>query len=397
MRRGRRVLVVTSNWDAVKDGVVHTLHTAVRYIQREHREILLGVVTTANVPAVPAPRVEHLHRTSLVIEAPLTKYAMGMAESETYDFLERFDPDVVHVASPCLLASAVLDWATRYPGAREVRKLATFHTDFAGQVQASMGPRSLGIRIMVDATWTALGALYRKADLVLAPTPTMRRQLVYDADLDPERVEVWGHGVDLERFGPHRRDPTFRAETLNAPDEDTCVVVYVGRLAPEKNLDAVAAVFRGLAAAGKDFVGVFVGEGPEAPRLRHALADLRAAGRVVFTGLLHGDALAAAYASADVFLFPSVSETFGCVTVEAMASGLPVIGGRGGGTVDVVRDPKEGRLFEPDDHHGMLAQAIQWVDDPDERRATGARALEGSRRFLWGPVLERLANLYNGF
>ena len=198
------------------------------------------------------------------------------------------------------------------------------------------------------------------------------------------RLRLWRRGVDTARFHPGYRSAAWR-ESIGVQPGET-LLLYVGRLATEKRLDLLAGALDGL-----DGVRLaLVGDGPARLALERQLA-----GRPVhFTGFLGGKALAAAYASADLFVFPSDTETFGQVIQEAMASGLPVIGARAGGALDLVRDGVNGVLFAPGSAADLRAQVRALVADAPRRAALGQAGRAAAERCAWATVMDELLDQY---
>lgn len=221
---------------------------------------------------------------------------------------------------------------------------------------------------LVPPMWSLIRATTRAADLTLVPSPTMKRVLAENGS-DAGGIDVWKAAVDTDVFNPRFRSAEWRAR-LAGGVANPVILTYVGRLGAEKNLAVLKDV---LLALPDNACLAFVGDGP-------ARADLEAhfAGtRTVFTGMLAGDDLSAAYASADIFVMPSETETLGFVALEGMASGLAVVAVAAGGLVDIVAKPGEiGFLYPPNDYATLTQQVRRLVDDAEERTriATAARA-----------------------
>src|SRR4051794_17204047 len=202
----------------------------------------------------------------------------------------------------------------------------------------------LGPAALAGRGWHRLLDIHNDCDATFAPTPSMARELRERGML---RVHVCGRGVDTRLFHPARRDPLVRARLTD--ERERPILLYMGRLSPEKNLAELIAVARAL----PDYPMLIVGDGPARGMLAAQLGGLN----VHFADVLHGEDLAAAYASADIFLFPSATETFEQVVREAMASGLPVIGVRAGGVRDLICDGETGLLCAASDEAALVAAA----------------------------------------
>jgi glycosyltransferase involved in cell wall biosynthesis len=202
-----------------------------------------------------------------------------------------------------------------------------------------------------------------------------------------QRVGVWPRGVDAALFVPERRSAVWRAHITGGAG-GAPIVLYVGRLSPEKNLAALVAAFRTLAETDAHLV--LVGDGPARAELAQALRGRR----VTFTGYLSGEALATAYASADVFAFPSVTETFGQVVQEAMASGLPVVGFDAGGVHDLVAHERTGLLARAGDTGAFAAALAALVASPARRTCLGAQGRARALQHTWAQVMDGLLEVY---
>ena len=263
-------------------------------------------------------------------------------------------PDVVHVATPGPLGWAALR-AARSLG------LAT-SADFHAHASAHRGHYGLGWLEPVALGY--LKRLYAMADATFVPTPELHDQL---AARGFQRLQVLGRGVDAQQFSPERRDQRLRGDWRVANDHR--VMLYVGRLSPEKNAALALQTFERLSARRPGLRMVVVGDGPQ----RQALE--RAHPRARFVGMQTGAGLARYYASADVFLFPSLADTFGNVTLEALASGLAVAAFDTGAAGQLVRDGVSGCLAPPCEG---LAAADAFL--AASTRALDASALDGPLR-----------------
>lgn len=275
--------------------------------------------------------------------------------------LRRFEPDVVHLASPFALGWRGVLAAERL----SVASVAAYQTDVAAYTER------YGIAATTGMARTHIARLHRRATLTLAPSADSAQQL---ASLGVDRVRRWGRGVDAERFQPSRRSAAIRAEW-----GAEVVVGYVGRLAPEKQVEDLAAL--------RDIPGarlVIVGDGPSRARLESLLP------RAVFLGHLEGDALAVAMASFDLFVHPGESETFGQTLQEAHASGVPVIATGRGGPLDLVRMGIDGWLYRPGDLDDLRMRVADLAGDARKRRAFGEAGREGVEGRSWASVCDQL-------
>jgi len=319
-------------------------------------------------PGAPGSRAEE--RITLLPSVPLPAYpqvrvALGRTGTLA-GILRDIAPDVVHLASPF-----VLGWrAVAAAEALSLPTVAVYQTDVIAYARKYGLPRAAAL------TAAHVARLHRKATLTLAPSSTALHQL---HELGVERTRLWGRGVDTTRFRPDRRSDGWRAWI--APGE--VIVGYVGRLAPEKQVEDLAAI--------ADLPGVrlvIVGDGPARPRLERALPG------AVFLGHLAGDELAQAMASFDVFVHPGESETFGQTIQEAHASGVPVVATGRGGPVDLVRSSVDGWLYRPGDLGDLRDRVRDLVGDESKRQAFGAAARAGVQERTWPALVGALHGHY---
>lgn len=219
------------------------------------------------------------------------------------------------------------------------------------------------------------------------PTAGIRRELLASGY---ENIEIIGRGVDTQLFHPGRRDPTLRAHW--GVDGNETAVLYVGRLAAEKNLDLVFRAFDAMREAKPASRLALVGDGPERAVWQARRPD------AIFCGIQVGEALSAHYASGDVFLFPSLTETWGNVTIEAMASGLAVVAYDFAAAEEVIRDGESGLKAPPEDAAAFIAKAVSLARADTLRHSLGTAAAARAAQLSWDAiidsyerVLERLA------
>jgi glycosyltransferase involved in cell wall biosynthesis len=254
--------------------------------------------------------------------------------------------------------------------------VASYHTDIPGFLQRwKIGALSSVVRAYLR--W-----MHNQADLNLTPSRFTRDELKTSGF---ERVRVWERGVDTKRFHPARRTEAWRRR-LSSGDVAAPLLLYVGRLSPEKRIDWLRPALTALPQARL----AIVGDGPARPALEHTFAGTP----TVFTGYLRGDDLYSAYASADIFAFPGANETVGNVILEAMASGLPVVAPRSGGLLDHIVSDQNGLLFETESQ-GSLATSLSWlVNDPALARRLG----QAGRRYVenrsWASTLDGVLEHY---
>lgn len=280
--------------------------------------------------------------------------------------LARFQPDVVHLASPFALGWRGVLAAERL----NLPAVAAYQTDVAAYTERYRVAATTGI------AQAHIARLHRRATITLAPSADSARQLTA---LGIDRVRRWGRGVDAERFQPSRRDGALRAGW-----GADVVIGYVGRLAPEKQVEDLVAL-RGISGTRL----VIVGDGPSRAKLQGLLPD------ALFLGHLDGEALAAALASFDLFVHPGESETFGQTLQEAHASGVPVIATGRGGPLGLVRMGIDGWLYRPGDLDDLRDRVSDLAGDARKRRAFGEAGREAVQERSWEKVCDHLLDHFD--
>lgn len=288
--------------------------------------------------------------------------------------LARFAPDVVHLVTEGPVGVIGRRWAAR----RGAPMVSSFHTDFPRYAARYLG------RWAVAPTRRYLRWFHRPAVITQTPSDATRDAL---HALGLPRATTWGRGVDTTCFSPRRRDAARRARL--GCDTDRPLVLHVSRLAVEKDVATLVAAFRLAHTRLGDAVRFAVaGDGPRAQWVR---AELPFA---THFGFLQRDVLADLYADADIFVFPSPTETCGLVVLEAMASGLPVIAARAGGVVEQLREGINGHLVEPGDARGFADRIATLVADRPHRTGLAAGALASATERSWQRELDRLVPMY---
>ncbi|MCP2301729.1 phosphatidylinositol alpha 1,6-mannosyltransferase [Actinokineospora globicatena] len=359
-----RVAIVTESFLPQVNGVTNSVLRVLEHLnQRGHRAMVIAPgpgpdrhlgVDVVRVRAVDLPVI-----TSLPIGLPTPKVLTDLAE---------FDPDVVHLASPFVLGAGGL-WAAKRLG---VPTVAVYQTDVAG-FAASYG-LSRGSR----AAWRWIRRLHSGADRTLAPSSAAVADLTGHG---VPRVHRWARGVDIRRFAPEHVDRSLRSQL--APNGEL-LVGYVGRLAPEKRVEHLAALD-----ALPGVRVVVVGDGPDSKVLRERMPN------AAFLGFRDGADLAAAYASLDVFVHTGPHETFCQAVQEAMASGLPVVAPDAGGPRDLVDHGRTGFLLDPDHFAEQLVPVVDRLTDALLRRRMGAAGRAAVLGRTWSAVCEELLGHYD--
>ena len=363
-----RIAIFAETFLPKLDGIANTLCHLLDYLQDHgHRALLFcpkgAPEVYAGTRVIGLPAMAFPFYRDLKLVPPVVNVS---------EELRDFRPELIHLVNPASLGLVGMGEAAR----RHVPVVASYHTDLPGYTH------QYGLPFMEGPMWSYLRFVHNAADLNLAPSRFTRRQLL---DHGFKRVRIWGRGVDTERYDPAQRSLAWR-ERLSAGEPDRPLLLYVGRLATEKRVDWLRPVLDALPQARL----AVVGDGPERENLERTFAGTD----TVFTGFLTGRDLAAAYASADLFVFPSPTETLGNVVLEAMASGLTVVASRSGGPLDHVQDGENGYLFDPDSQSDLIDIVSSLVAGHGYTRWLGVRARQYACTQTWDDVFGHLMDDY---
>jgi len=351
------------------DGIVTRLTKTVQHLVTAGDEVLIfcpeGAPDTymgaqvVGVPAMPLPLYPEL---KLALPRP------AVAEA-----LDRFQPDLVHVVNPAVLGLGGI-WLAKtkaYP------LVASYHTHLPKYLE------HYGMGMLEPLLWELLKAAHNQARLNLCTSTAMVQEL---SEKGIQHTDLWQRGVDTELFQPALRSKAMRARLLNGQSDTGKLLLYIGRLSAEKQIERIRPVLEAM----PDARLALVGDGP----YRQQLEKIFAGTPTHFVGYLAGQDLAAAYASGDAFLFPSSTETLGLVLLEAMAAGCPVVGANRGGIPDIVSDGVNGCLYEPNQEGSLAAAVERLLGDASQRAQLRQNAREEAERWGWAGATEQLRGYY---
>jgi phosphatidylinositol alpha 1,6-mannosyltransferase len=365
-----RIAYFTESLYPLVDGVSRTL--ARLFDSLERRDIAFRVFS----PFVPDGRTSWSGRVEPVpyFRFPLhPDYRVSLPAPRVGRTLSELDPELVHVVSPTPMAV----WAQRWARRHGVPVVASFHTHFVSYF------RYYGLARLEPLGWRVLARFYGRCERVYAPT----RRIIAELDAHGIRpLQLWSRGIELARFDPRFRDPALRAAA--GADETTPIVLLVSRLVKEKDLFDLVPMHRILRERGVRHRLVLVGDGPFRAQLEAALPDAH------FAGHHSGEMLSRWFASGDLFVFPSTTETFGNVVAEAQASGLPAVVADRGGPPELVEDGVTGKIVRPNDPHDLAAKVERLLRDPTARARMGTAARASAAQRDWETVNESLVASY---
>lgn len=373
MNKSLRVAFVTETYPPEINGVANTAVHFVEGLRARNHEIQLVRPRQSR-----ASRMEdETGRRELLLRGlPIPRYPdlrMGLpAKRALVRMWSHYRPDIVHIVTEEPLGWSALQAALKL----RIPVSSDFRTNFHAY------SRHYGIGWLRNPIAAYLRKFHNRTLLTMVPTESLRSEL---AATGFRNLRVVARGVDTELFTPARRSNALRASWGVAPHE--IVLLHVGRLAPEKNLGPVIAAYERILHTVPRAKLVFVGDGPARDSLRARCPD------AIYAGMRTGEDLATHYASGDVFLFPSVTETFGNVTVEAMASGLAVVAYEYAAAADHIVHGRNGLLVRYGDLEGFVHQAKALAADRASSRALGERARQTAETLAWSRVVGQFETL----
>ncbi len=350
------ILIITETFLPSTDGVVTRLTNSIRYFLKNGHQVTviapdLGVseFEGAKVIGLPARRLPFYRSKSFALPNYRVK-----------KLLLECNPDIVHVVNPALLGASGIYFAKKsnYP------LIASYHT------QVPKYAEYYHLSMFKGLLWWYFRKLHNQASINLCTSNVVKEELEQQ---NFHNVHVWKRGVDTSLFHPEKTDPKMRHRLTNGMD-DKKLLLYVGRLAPEKEIEKIRTVLE----QSDQFVLAVVGDGPH----RLPLEQYFQGTNTIFTGFMHGEELAKAYASADVFVFPSTTETLGLVLMEAMASGLPIVAADSGPTREQIEHEKHGLLYNPN-HMGSFTETILRLEDKALRNSLADSAWRDIHQMGW--------------
>ena len=367
-----RIALFSGNYNYVRDGANQALNRLVGYLLRQGASVRVYGPTT-KTPAFP-PTGDLVSVPSIPIPGR-DEYQLGIFLSpRVRRDLAEFAPNLVHTSVPDIIGHRALSWARN----RRIPVVSSVHTRFDTYLQY------YNLEFLEPLTRAIMRRYYRRCDAIVVPAASTAA--IMRAQRMNKDISIWARGVDRTQFNPDRRSLEWRR--ARGIGDDDMVVSFLGRLVLEKGLDVFSDAIDAAREMGVPLKVVAIGDGPARGYFQERLPD------AIFTGQLTGDELATALASTDVFLNPSVTETFGNVTLEAMACGLPVMAAAASGTSSLVVDDVTGRLAEPGDIEAMAMELADYQHDPALRARHGAAGLEVAKTMDWDEINAVVMHVY---
>ncbi|MGX5714419.1 glycosyltransferase family 4 protein [Sphingopyxis terrae subsp. ummariensis] len=371
--RPLRIALFSGNYDCVRDGANRALNRLVAYLLDR-----AGMAVRIYSPTAPTKAFESIGdivsvRSASIPGRPEYRLALGFTGAARAD-LEAFAPDIVHLSAPDILGRQ----AQKYARAAGIPVVASLHTRFETY------PEYYHLGFLRRPMEAYLRRFYGDADHILLPTPPILDE--FAALYGRDKMSIWSRGVDRTAFHPALRSDAFRARLGYAPGD--VVPLFFGRLVLEKGLGVFADAIEALRARGYNVRPMIVGEGPARDWLARRLPN------VAFLGHLAGADLGCAVASADILVNPSVTEAFGNVNLEAMASGIGVVSADVPSASSLIVHGGTGLLVPPHDAAAYADAIAQLIDEPAQLAVLRRAAATAADRYCWDDILAGVAALY---
>lgn len=367
-----RIAIFTGNYNHIRDGVSLTLNRLTAFLLKNGHEVLIFG------PTIETPALDHAGE---LVPVPSTKipgrpeYRVSLSlPGEQRRRLEEFKPDIVHIATPDILGYRALKWAIK----NKVVPVASYHTHFSSYLKYYKAG------FLEPLMWKYLAWFYSKCKKVFVPSPSMV-EILKEKNI-PANFTIWARGIESELFNPARRSDAWREQQDFKLDD--IVISYVSRLVWEKNPALFADVVKRLMSEFENVKALVVGDGPAREGLEEMLPD------AVFTGFLSGEELAKSYASSDLFFFPSDTETFGNVTLEAMASGLPCVVADATGSKSLIESGRNGLIAPVDQPELFEEHLTHLIENAELRNEMSKASVLKAQEYTWDTINNQLLDDY---
>ena len=363
-----RIAIFTETFLPKVDGIVTRLKYTIEYLQKYGNEVLV-FCPAGGLESYCGARIHGLSAFPLPLYPELK---IALPRPEIGQQLDKFKPDIIHVVNPAVLGLAGIFYAKLH----RIPLVASYHTHLPKYLE------HYGLGRLEGLLWTLLKAAHNQAALNLCTSSVMVQELRAQGI---DRVDLWQRGVDTETFDPARATLEMRHH-LTQGEPTSRLLLYVGRLGAEKEIEQIRPVLAAIPGARL----AIVGDGPHRANLETYFAGTP----THFVGYLGGEKLAAAYAVADAFIFPSRTETLGLVLLEAMAAGCPVIAARSGGIPDIVTDGVNGYLFDPQDPQAAMLATEKLFAEPENYLKLRHNARSEAESWSWAAATKKLQEYY---
>ena len=356
------------------DGIVTRLTKTIEFLTKNGDEVIVFCpegcpdsykgATIVGVAAMPLPLYPELK--------------LGLPGPAVSDKLEAFKPDLIHVVNPAVLGLGGI-WLAK---TNNIPLIASYHTHLPKYLE------HYGMGMLEPLLWELLKAAHNQALLNLCTSTAMVNEL---EEKGIQRTALWQRGVDTTNFRPELRSDKMREKLFGKYQKTDSLLIYVGRLSAEKQIERIKPVLDNIPGACL----ALVGDGPYRGQLEKIFENTQTS----FIGYLSGEELASAYASGDIFLFPSSTETLGLVLLEAMAAGCPVIGANKGGIPDIIDDGINGCLYNPDEkdngERSLIEATKKILVDNNKKESMRKEARKEAEKWDWNQATLQLQKYYS--
>lgn len=367
-----RIAIFTDTFSPEINGVARTLDRLAKYLEKAHIEYQIFAPDAGS--SVPfEPQVTRLTSIPFLLY-PECRIAFPNP-LQLKQNIEQFNPTLIHIATPFNVGLFGLNYGKKL----NIPMVASYHTHFDQYLQY------YHLQIFEKWLWSYMRWFHQSMERVFVPSQSTKETLIKHRI--HQDVEIWSRGVDYTFYSPFKRKNDVRTRYQI---QEKYLLLYVGRIAPEKDIHIVLETFQALPEQIKRETHLLlVGDGPLLKEIREHNHP-----QITFTGFLEGEELAEIYASADLFLFPSPTETFGNVVLEALASGVPVIGADSGGVKHLIQHKKNGFLCTPQDTHAFVQAVVHVLTDLDLHRTMSREARKYALGLSWEHIFQRLISSY---
>lgn len=358
------------------DGASRTMFQLINRIDKSKYEFLficgVGPDKIQDFECVKIPVI------NLPINAGYTMALPTMVKKELKKRLKTFKPDVIHIATPSLLGSFSLKYANKH----DLPVITIYHTHFISYIDYYLKHTPFLINRVKQVMAENQKDFYNKCDKVYVPAESIKNELE-DIGIMPTKMKIWKRGIDNELFSPKHIDPEL---FINLVGNENPTIIFASRLVWEKNLETLFRIYDKIQACEMDINLLIVGDGGAKK------ACMLKMPKAVFTGKVNHQELAILYASADLFLFPSVSETYGNVVLEAMASGLPCVIADGGGSKDFIEQGLNGFKCDPYNEDDYLEKMLLILNNRTLKDQFVSEGLNYTHQLSWDQLAQEYFN-----
>jgi len=361
------------------DGVTYTLYNIIKRVPENKFEFLfITPYPPTDIKNFPFPvYICRYVRFPLYQEYP---FAIPNFDKNLVKRLDSFKPDIIHYTTPSLLGR----FAVKYAISNNIPLTSTYHTHFMAYIDYYFKSVPGLCAFLKMVARKIMLWFYNKTEKIFVPTTPIIEELI-ETGIDKQRLMIWGRGIETDIFTPSRNDSSYIDRLCG---KNTKRILFVSRLVWEKEIKTLIGIYESLSRKRSDIKFIVTGDGPQKEIMKKKMPD------AVFTDGLHNGDLSRIYASSDLFVFPSITETFGNVVLEALASGLPVVAAAQGGPKGIIQDGRTGYLAIPKNVEDFCSKILRILDDPVHRDVLARNSVEYAKSQTWDALCELLFKTY---